>query len=347
MSNRKSIAFVWTGHQQNVLLSICLQEKVYIDVVFLKSALPVHPLLEQYSGKIIFIDGASFSIRSIIKYYRVYKKKILPELEKIETYNVFGWNLNTPYTRYAINNTRCKSINLFEDGTETYLDWGHCNLKLGVKTFLTSCFISMGIKVLAKSKKPLDMTKVKSWSLFDNAFPRLNIDKKNISHDSFRRLIAMSHDDHPMELKKNGIIFLQSAYIESNLLSEKEYLDVHIGVVERIKNKKGTDNIKIIWKLHPRTDFDKEKKRVDEISKVTGMKIELMKERMNIEFMVVSNLDKGIEYYSLGSTALYTIAALTSKASDVFLIENSMLTQKFSLQRDLNKLFVSFGIQAI
>lgn len=348
MLSHTNIAFVWTEFQQSVLLALCLQEKIHINVVFLRNNLSLHPLLEQYTDKIIFLDDIPFSTRSITKFYREYEKKIFHELEGIKEYNVFGWSLNTPFTRYAINSSHCKAINLFEDGTESYGNWGLCNLSLGFKVFLTTCIIFMSTRILSERKKSLDMGLVKSWTLFDNAFPRLKIERKKISHDYFRRLISMSYDDdYPVQLEENGIIFLQSAYIESNLLNEKEYLDMHIDAVEKIKNKKRTSNIKIIWKVHPRTNIDKEMKRVEDIAKVTGVEIEIMKERMNIEFMVVSNLDKGIKYYSLGSTALYTIAALTSKVSDVFLIENSMLMQKFPLQRDLNKLFVSFGIEAI
>ena len=351
MLSHKNIAFVYTAYQQNVLFSICLQENIYIETLFIRKNISLHKNSKQFVNKVVYYEDIPFSWRSIRKFYLEYKRTIAPHLDIKDNYRIFSWSKGNPLCRYAINLTHCKQIDLFEDGTGSYMDLGFNNYGLGVKTFVISSFIFLSTSILSRSMIPLRSSNIIGWSLFDNAYPNLRIVKRQIEHKYFQEIVEnvlkMENITINIDLNRESVIFITSLWVEFGLLSNEEFIQVMIESVEKIRqHRKGVLDT-IYWKLHPRTNIEDEKKRLSVIGKITNVHFEILQSDSNIEFIALDNREKALQYYSLGSSSLYVIKALVPKETLIFLIESDLLVKKLKSQTQLTQLYKSTGIKML
>ena len=223
-----NIAFVSTEYQQHILASICLQEKIAIDMLFLKKGILLHTYMNKYIHKIIYYEDNPFSWRSINKYYQEYMKTIAPYIDNSDEYRIFTWSIINPLSRYAINFTQCNDINLIEDGSGSYARWGFNNYRLGIKTFIISTVILSMINILSKSIVPLKNIHISGWALFSECYPDYDINKKLITHQSFLQVIEKSLNTTLKEINigRDSVVFITSAYVEYSLLNEEEFFDL-------------------------------------------------------------------------------------------------------------------------
>lgn len=345
-SAMKNIAFVYTEYQQNILFAICLQTGVKIDTLFIRNNIAIHSNATMYVDAIVRFEDIPFSWRQVGKYYQEYKKTVSPYIHTGEAYRIFTWSLTNPVVRYAINFSRCKQIALFEDGSGSYVKWGSFNRNYGHKTFLVSLFVFSFTNVLSMSLLPLKKSNMVGWSLFENCYPDLNIQNNLISHSYFQKIIwdALNKENTHCEIENNAIVFINSPYVEFSILSEKEYESALIDTVEKIISHTSSRSDTIYWKLHPRTNREKEKSRLENIARITGVTCQIIEANESMESFALKNQDKQTEYYSLGSSALYVIKALVNENTSVYLIENDTLKSKLGLQEALIGVYKTIGI---
>ncbi len=339
----KNIAFVYTEYQQNILFAICLQEKIQLDVIFVRNNITMHHDIHNFAKKIIIIEDIPFSWRLTGRYYREYKETILPEINPEESYLIFSWSIENPLVRLALNGLKKKNIYLLEDGAGSYVKRGL--FQLGIKHFLVTAFIDFLIDIISFKVKSYSRKSFVGWSLYANCFPDFKIEKKIIEHKYFQQaMMGLIENNEMIDLKKDSMVFIQQPYVEMTILNEEEYIKIHTEAVMKIKKYMPDDSMKIIWKLHPRTNIEDENRRGEKIEIHTGIKLEIMKERCNMEHVAYVNRENAIRYFSLGSSSLYVILALIPKTASIFLIENETLKQKLSTQEQVNEFYRSIGI---
>lgn len=342
----KKIAFVYTEYQQNILFAICLQEKIQLDVVFVRKNISMHHDIYNFSKKVILIEDIPFSWRLIGKYYKEYKNIILPEINPNESHLIISWSIENPLVRLVLNALKKKKIYLLEDGAGSYVKRGF--FQLGIKHSLVTIFIDSLIDIMSFKVKPYNRKSFVGWSLYGNCFPDFNIEKNIIDHKYFQQAIIGSIENNEIiDLEKGSIVFIQQPYVEMAILNEEEYIKIHTEAVMQMKKYVLDNSMKIIWKLHPRTIIDDENRRIEEIEIQTGVKLEIMKERCNMEHVAYVNKENRLRYFSLGSSSLYVILALLPESTFVFLIENQTLKQKLSTQEQVNTIYKSIGIELI
>jgi|GEM_PF-5765976 len=345
----KNIAFVSTEYQQNVLFAICLQENLTIDILFLRKNIIIHTNVQEFVDKVVYYEDVTFSWKSVLNYYREYCKTVSHYIHRENNYRIFTWSIENPLVRYAINISRCKDVNLFEDGSGSYIKWGLYNKNLGFKTFLVSSFIFLFTNTVSGSYRPLKDLWISGWSLYKGCYPDLRIHKRLINHQYFQQVIksSLKKEDNYFEIENKAKVFINSPYIEFGILSEIEYEIVLKDVVEMIVSSIDTRIDKVFWKIHPRTNFEKEKKRVQLIADKMDIKITLIPTNESIESFALRNQKKDISYYSLGSSSLYVIKALVGEKTSVSMVESDILSRKFRLQKELVDVYRSIGIRII
>jgi len=344
----KNIAFVFTEYQQNILFAICLQKNTHIDILFIRKNIALHHNVNKFTGKIIYFKDTPFSWRSVWKYYRVYRETIHPVLDNKEDYLVFTWSLDNPIVKHTINSFKTTTIHLFEDGSGSYVRWGFYNYNLGFKTFIVSSFIFLSTNLLSFRFRPLNRSSIKGYSLFDNSFPDLNIEKELITHQNFQKIIenSVAKCGDIFEFNNESIVFITSPYVEFGILNENEYIEVIIKSIEKIYQKNKVVK-KVYWKVHPRTNVENEKSRLRSVEETTNIDFEIVYADFNIELIAFANRQNKIQYYSLGSTSLYVIKALVSDDSEVYLLESELLKGKLTTQFQLSQLYKSIGVKII
>ena len=346
MSNHKNIAFVYTEYQQNILFAICSQEKIQLDVIFVRNNIAMHHDIHNFAKKVILFEDIPYSWRSIKKYYQEYTLKILPEIDLNEHFVVFSWSIEHPSVRLLLNKLSQKKIYMLEDGTGSYLKRGM--FQLGMKHFLATAFISFLVDIISVKIKPYSKKNFIGWSLYDNCFPDFNIKKSLIEHQYFQKsMMGLIENNEIIDLEKGSIVFIQQPYVEMTILNEEEYIKIHTEAVMKMKKYMPDNSMKIMWKLHPRTNIEDENKRVEKIEMYTDIKLKVMKERQNMEHVAYVNRENEIQYFSLGSSSLYVILALVPESTSVSLIENETLKQKLPIQRQVNTFYKSIGIKLI
>ena len=342
----RNVAFVYTEYQQNILFAICLQEKIQLDVIFVRNNISMHHDIHNFAKKVILIEDIPFSWRSMRGYYREYKNIILPEINPEESYLVFSWSIENPLVRLALNELKKKKIYLLEDGAGSYVKRGL--FQLGIKHFLATVLIDSLVDVISFKVKPYSRKSFVGWSLYDNCFPDFKIEKKIIKHKYFQKsMMGLIENNEMINLEKASIVFIQQPYVEMTILNEEEYIKIHTDAVMKMTKYMSDDCMKIIWKLHPRTNIEDEYRRIEKIEIQTCVKLEIMKERCNMEHVAYVNKENAIRYFSLGSSSLYVILALVSKSTSVSLIENETLKQELSTQEQVNTFYNSIGIKSI
>lgn len=345
----KNIAFIYTEYQQNILFAICLQEKIQIDIIFVRNNIVIQDDIFTVVHKIVYYEDTSFSWRSVWKYHRVYKKAISPCLDENSSYRIFTWTIVGPIARYAINLTQCVNIDLIEDGSGSYIKNGLYNYNQGFKTFAVSTFVFWFTNIFSMSLLPLKCSYIKGWSLYDNCYPDFNIKKNIIEHKNFQKVIRNSLDEKSknLDVESNAVMIITSPYVEFGILSENEYIQIMIQLIEKIKQHK-KENIKTIyWKLHPRTNIKDEKIRLAQIQTITNTNVKILYADSNIELIALVNQEKYLQYYSLGSSSLYVIKSLVPEDTVICLVESKNLTNKLKAQSELNKLYEWIGIEII
>ena len=344
----KNIAFVGTEYQQNILFSICLQNNITIDTLFLREDISIQKGVDRYVRDVIYFKNISFSWRSMKKYYQTYQEKIAPNLSKKEEYRVFVWSLYNPLSRYAINFHNVSSIYWIDEGTASYMNLWPYNYRSGWKDFFVSTLVFSATNILSFNLKHLDQSLIESWTLFDNAYPNYNFEKHTINHEFFVKVLEESLDNEKIvDFEIGSIVFIQSAYLEVGLLSEEEYMKVHVEAIEKIKKYHENNDIKLYWSLHPKTNIKNEIRRVKKLERLTNISISLIQDNTNIEITAMKNREKKIEYFSLGSSALYVIKAISTKNTTVCLVEIEDLCRKIATQSQLNRLYKSMDIEII
>jgi len=340
----KKIAFVYTEYQQNILLAICLQQQIRLDMVFIRNNINVHKKLHQFSKKVLEFDDIPYSWKTIFKFYNEYRSIVHSTLNIHEAYMIFTWSIEHPMVRFAINNLEDKQIHLLEDGTGSYLKddirykgWHH---------LLLTRVISSIVDIMSFQILPYDKVHLEGWSLYDNCFPSFQIKHNLLDHSYFQRsMMNFSNNDQVVQLKKGSIVFIQQPYVEMNILSDEEYIHIHIEALAKIKKRSANDTI--IWKLHPRTCIEKEYKRIDQIKKRSDIEFQIVHSQGNMEQIAYNNVENRIQYFSLGSSSLYVILALLPNAKNIYLIESEILKKKLYTQIEINDLYRSIGIELI
>jgi len=344
-----NIAFVFTEYQQNILFAICLQQRIHIDILFIRENITLHKNANIFVRKVVYYKDVPFSWRSVWKYYRVYKMSVSPLLDRKNSYRIFTWNIENPLCRYAINFTRCKQIELFEDGSGSYMKWGLNNYNLGLKTFAISTFIHSFTNIFSLQAVPLNHSNINGWALFENCYPDFNISKKIIDHKCFQKIIedALSKESEIANLENGATVFINSPYVEFGILSENEYTNMIIDTVKKISMHTQFPIDRIYWKLHPRTNQENEKMRLQYIHEMTNITFEVLSSEVNMELIALANNDKKLNYYSLGSSSLYIIKALVSNDTSVCLIESEILKNKAGIQMQLIEMYKLMGIRVM
>ncbi|MGB9735987.1 MAG: polysialyltransferase family glycosyltransferase [bacterium] len=345
----KTIAFVNSEYQQNILFAICLQEGIKCDIVFIRKNIVVHKAIQEFARDVVLFDLIPFSWRSITRYYNAYKDIILPHINLRDKYRVFTWTLTDyPVIRLLLNNLKDKEICLFEDGAGSYHKRGFLNINLGTKDFLVTAVILIALRGLSRKIKVRNPKQMTGFSLYPNCFPDYKIINKNIDHKYFQKVVMnYMGADKAVNIKKGSKIFIQQAYIEQNILNEEEYIKIHAEALTKIKKLFLNDHEEVIWKLHPWTSIEDESRRVEKISTLTGVDIQVFKERINVEYLACFNRGNNIKYFSLGSASLYVIHALLNDYASVFFIENKTLEKRVPLLKKIKNHFNSIGIKIV
>ena len=348
VSKKQSIAFLCTEYQQNILFSICLQQNIKIDILFLREDIQQLSLINNYAKEIVIVKNISYQLQSLNKFYDEFHNDIKPKLDKNSYYDVYTWSYEYPTTQLLLHKFNTLNIFLIEDGVGAYMNQGILNFRQGSKHCIFTFIMSLFIKILSLNLKLMNKKHYTGWSLFEGCYPLLNIQNNLIEHKNFSKIICSGYQNNDtVNIQDNSVVFIQQAFVEETIFSESEYIKIHVNIINRIKNDFLKNYKILLWNLHPRTNTEDEVRRTNIISKKTGVMIRHMKSDLNIEYIAHMNKNKYIKYCSICSTSLYVIKAIVEKENSVFLIEDNAVEKKIPEQVQINKLFIGMGIRTI
>jgi len=302
----KNIAFLYTEYQQNILFSICEQENIKFDIIFIKDNIKINKYINLYTKEVIVYKNIHYKVSNILNYYNEFNANIKKHLKKNDKYLIFTWSIENPIVRFSLLYLKDYEVNLIEDGTGSYIDWQD-NKLLGIKSFIAISLIKLLTNVFSLSKNKIKNKVTKGWSLFRNSFPEFDIKKNIIQKKYFIKVINTQSETckNNIELKDNSLVFISSPYVEVGLLKEEEYLEILLSNLKKIKK---VDYF--YWKPHPRISLKKEQQRINFINNKLNINFHLININTNIELIAYMNRYKKIIYTSLGSTSLYVLKAL-------------------------------------
>lgn len=344
LKNMIRIAFVHTEYQQNILFALCLQEKIIIDYLIIRENTLLNKDVSKYVKKVIYYNYHTYTLKNINDYYIDFIKKNISPIVIKQDIIFYTWTLLHPLVRLSIQESNSYKINIFEDGSGSYIKWGklnYTNLKSTFLLFIIASILSKKIRILREKK-------IISWSFFNNSYPDNNYINKKISPPSFEEVLLKSIKSHKViELEDNSIVFITSPYVEDRILTTSQYIESFTKSIEKIMIDSATKRKHIYLKLHPRNHKTKEKERVLEVEKLLKIEIEILEDDSNIELIAIQNKTKQIKYYSIGSTALYILKILTLSRNSTILIKDENLLRNFDFQRQLVKVYKKIGIKTI
>jgi hypothetical protein len=256
---------------------------------------------------------------NIPQFYKIFKKDLAPFLNKKDRYNVFTWSVDNPVVNYFIELYSIKLINVFEDGTGSYI-LREIKFKEKIYFLINQAFVFYKTFKLKNKKIPIT-----GWSLFENCFPYLKLkNTKIIDVHNYKYVLLKQMPSQITILENNSNILITSPFAEFNILSESEYLKTLETSIKKIQKSDNFNN-RIYIKPHPRNNINKLKTMLDQINKNNNIKYIFIDDKHNIEFLALKNEGVKINYFSNGSSSLYVIKTLQLKNASVYLIKNTIL----------------------
>ncbi|EDM22822.1 polysialyltransferase family glycosyltransferase, partial [Caminibacter mediatlanticus] len=336
------IGFVFTEYQQNILLALLLQMNHKLDILFIRNNIKINKKLTRYANKIIIFNDIPYSIKNVLKFIREYKR-IKTVLSSKEINNFYSWSFESPIVRSIMVNFNIKNFYLLEDGIGSYVNRKIKDLNL--REYLYILLMNKIIDILNFRIKKKLWKFIIGCSLYNECFPyikKLN-QKIIIDKNSFINAISV---EKKVYLINNSSLFIQQPFVEMGILTNEEYINIHIEGLNKIK-KLGIKNI--YWKLHPRTDISEEKIRLKKINKAFNnfFNIEIIQDKLNIEELVLLNGKKNIKYFSYYSSSLYVIKKILDSEDDVSYIYNDYFFNKYYPYRKILYLFETLGIKGV
>jgi hypothetical protein len=320
-----NIAFVYTEFQQEILASICLQNKIKIDFLFVRKSIRINQILKLFYVKKVFLfEGLDYNSKNIFNFFLEYKKAIKPNIDNLKHYNLYTWSINNPIILSFIKSNNIRNINIFEDGTGSYIPRRY-TLKEKLLQLITNTIISFSSYNFLKKKHFII-----GWSLYKDCHPLISLNKKVIiNKEKFKTIIKQDISNHKIStIKNNSSVIITSPFVEFNVINEDEYFESFSEMILKIHRL--TQNTIFYIKPHPRNNILFLNKMISKVTNNNNLKFTILDNSTNIELLAVYNENLNIDYFSIGSSALYVIKALQLKNASTYLIKNDILPKSFN-----------------
>ncbi len=344
-----NIAFAMTEYQQLVLETICRQESMRFQKLFLRRGIKEMAGIAAAADEIIAVPDIPFSWRALGKYRKAFLNMVHPHLPANEACTLYTHSVENPYTRLVTAALGRVRVELIEEGVGSYMAWGRKGDRRDLRARLSGLAISSGLRALGGHARIPRHLLSGGWSLFPHCFPGYPVTARLLSRERFAETLEHSLDDKaPAErLPRHSVVFIQQPFVEMGILDTRSYVDIHGRILGRLKRMADEEGADLYWALHPRTDREQETGRLRQMGFDDSKTVSVVDYRVSVESIALANRDRDITYVSLASSALYTLFALLGEQGKLFRISDSILEQKHPIQKQVGSFLSNIGIPCL
>ena len=343
------LAFAMTEYQQLVLETICRQESMRFQKLFLRRGIKEMAGIAAVADEIIAVPDIPFSWRALGKYREAFLNTVHPHLPAHGPCTLYTHSVENPYTRLVTAALGRVRVELIEEGVGSYMAWGRKGDRRDLRARLSGLAISGGLKALGGHARIPRHLLSGGWSLFPHCFPGYPVNPRLLSRESFAETLEHSLDERARaeRLPRHSMVFIQQPFVEMGILDTKSYVGIHARILGRLKRMAEEKEANLYWALHPRTDRKRETGRLRQMGFGDSKTVSVVDYRASIESLALANRGRDITYVSLASSALYTLFALLGEQGKLFRISDSILEQKHPIQKQVGNFLSSIGIPCL